>query len=369
MNTTCATLAAPPRTWNLRPVGYGHIGIDIGSHAIQIAQQILCRGQTRSSAQWQLPLAPEHRPDDASGLLAALQYLRSQWPELQTMFRGNRVALTLPMHLMPLRTLEIPTGTDAEMQTMIQEELGDERRERSPFTFACWEAHSAVGGLATMTAVAVDHEISQIVNSQLLACGLECCVLDCLPCVLARAAAGEQQRLGGEAAAAPYAILDFAGRTSQLYFCRDGQPHFCRTLSDCGLLAIHERLQTRLQLSTFESELLLSEVGLSETRTVSAATPTIGPLIAPTIDHLAEEVQRTLSYTSSQYADQFPERLWIFGAGAEIRELAPYLADQLAIEVQVWQPASAAVAMTGHPAVFAAANSLSAAPLEASRCK
>lgn len=368
MNTTCATLAAPPRTWNLRPVGYGHIGIDISSHAIQIAQQVLCHGQTRVSAQWQLPLAPEHRPDDASGLQAAFEHLRSQWPELRSMFRGNRVALTLPMHLMPLRTLEIPTGSAAEMRTMIHEELSDERRGRSPFTFACWEAHSAEGGLATMTAVAVDHEISQLVNSQLLACGLECCVLDCLPCVLSRAAAAEEQRLGGEAAA-PYAILNFAGKTSQLYFCRDGQPRFCRTLSDCGLLAIHERLQKRLHLSTFETELLLSEVGLTETRTVSTTAPTIGPLLAPTIDHLAEELQRTLSYTSSHYADQFPQRLWIFGAGAEIRELAPYLADQLAIPVQVWQPAWEAVATTGHPAVFAAANRLSAAPLEASRCK
>ncbi|QEG43482.1 type IV pilus biogenesis protein PilM [Roseimaritima ulvae] len=369
MQTSPATRPASPRSWNLRPAGYGYIGIDIGFHAIQIAQLAQRHGRPRPTAQWQLPLAPEHRPADADGLRATMQYLRSEWPELRKMFRGNRVALTLPMHLTPLRTLEIPTGTEAEMQTMIREELCDERGTKGPFTFASWEAHRGENDLATITAVAVDNEISQVVYSQLLLCGLECHVLDCRPCVLARALVHRTLGPDGDASSVPCAILDFGGQSSQLYFCRDGQPRFCRTLSDSALLPVHRHLQTRLQLSMLESELLLSEVGLAELHTSGTLAPTIGPLIAPAIDHLAEEVQRTLNYTSSQYADQHPERLWVFGAGAEIRDLAPYLAAQLAIDVELWQPASAATAALGHPAVFATAASLSATPLEGSSCK
>lgn len=367
-----------PRAWNLRPAGYGYIGIEIGSQTIQIAQQIRGSGRSQPSAQWQLSWAGDQNdPDlqgarDLQGLDAALDQLLTQWPRLRSMFRGNRVALTLPPHLLPLRQFEIPAGSPTEMRAMVRDELSDELGFGKPFTFAFWNCKPATGDLAEVTVVAADYEISQRVTERLLECGLECRVLACLPTVLARAvqrasrrASDTFRRASDTLSAEPAAVLHIDDHAAQIVFCQQGRPGFCRSLGDCGLAPLHRLLSQHLQLTAEESQLLLGEVGLGPEPTSPRGRSLLTGLVAPALERLLEEIQRTLGYASAQYPDQFPKRLWITGGGAEVRSLDRFLAPQLSLDVcaaghsGVPTPEPATQPSAGHPALFAAARQLS----------
>jgi len=315
----------------------GLIGIDIGTYAIKIAQLSRRGTAMRASARWVLPLDEACRPTTPRRLAATMEFFRSEWPELKTMFRGHRAAVTLPISCTPLRVLEIPDGTRGEVESMVQSELSDEPALSELFAFDCWEAKPPAGGTTNLTAIAVPHEASRTVANALLCCGLECQRLDALPCTLARSTdAAERALADTPTPPRSLAAIDLGMSTAQLVLCHQGQPGFCRTLPDCGLATLYETLGPRLQLTADECDLLLTGVGAVGTGVPPLVASTIGSLMTPTIETLLYEAQRTLNYVSHQYSARYPTRIWLFGAGARVCNLASVLSERLEMDVRSW---------------------------------
>lgn len=355
------TITSTNRFRRLTATMQGYIGIDIGTHCIRMAQLKKRGSQWQIAGKWALRLPVECRPTTIDGLSAAIDYFLSQWEELGRMFVGHATSVALPMCLTPLRSMEIPNGSRDEMVAMVRDELADEMGSVGNFAFEFWPTKPASGGMATLATVTVPHTTAQTVSTPLLARGLECQTLDAMPFVFSRMT----RMTPGIHPGQPTAVLELGETRSHLFFCRNGEPGFCRLLPDVGMESIHHAFQSRLGLNRRESEFLLARVGVAGSQHSRTANDAMESIVGPAVEQLVYELQRTLTYVTHELSDQYPETIWVVANGARIRHLASVLADRLEIDVRVWsgsQPES-------DDPEFAAACSLSALSWEEPSCE
>ena len=226
---------------------------------------------------------------------------------------------------------------------MVREELADEFANSDAFEFDFWEMDagvpSASDGITQLAALATQQTVIGRLTSGLLAAGVECQVLDGVPCILARASALADP----PAAEEPSLALDLGHCSPQIVVCRGGRPWFCRTLPACGLQTLLQPLRERLKLSDDQCQQLISNVGIRQAapqERVASATRSVFQLISPRLERLATEVKRTLSYISHQFPSQLPRRVDLYGGGALLPGLADYLTTSLGLPVAPWRPHS-----------------------------
>lgn len=361
------TLSKCATRWPLARGGAaGWIGIDVGGHAVKLAQ-LQRRGEHwQFAARW---LYDEAEPVSAEAArqgkyddrLTALRQARH-------LFRGSSAAVAVSPSFTDLRTVEIPRGERHEMYRMIREELSaDETNEVAPPQFDFWEIAPADGNAPSLARVAVLAARPQLLHrvcQQLARASVECRVWDGLPCALARAVA-----LVGSGENEPVLALDLGSTSTLATLVVDGRPRFSRLLRGCGIDALTMPLRKELQLSDTETQHLLRDFGvgsLEDLPAASAVARTTRRLLAGPQQELISEIQRTLGYLGPQQRGPRPQRLWLFGRGALIRGLPELLAARLQLPVAPWKLEDG---VRGHDdALFGVAAALSALAWEADAC-
>src|SRR5688572_20825929 len=101
----------------------GWIGIDVGTHAIKLAQLERYAAGIRIAGRWTL-VDPNHAlatapTSDSTPLADQLSNIKT----LKRLFSGSKCAAVLPTSLVEFRNFEVPAGSHAELQRMAGEEL------------------------------------------------------------------------------------------------------------------------------------------------------------------------------------------------------------------------------------------------------
>jgi len=236
---------------------HGWIGIDIGTRSTKLAQLERVGDKLQLAAHWII--------DDYVGVPLTKDRLQchgglpfqSKLQEARSMFRGRRAAATLPLGMTELRSLELPAGSDDELRNMMHEELLADCADRVELCFDYLPAQapdSAEGDMGSFSAFAAAAGIATSTANSIYRSGLDCEVLDSLPCALARAT----QLCEPLECETPLAALDFGYSSAVLVVAIGGQLLFTRQLRGCGLQMLLKPLQDSLKLSAAEVQQLLS---------------------------------------------------------------------------------------------------------------
>ncbi len=341
----------------------GWIGVDIGTRTVKLAQVERRGGGWRLSGLWTIEHAsdlPLVRSALGEGELSKhTQELR----KIRRLFRGRSTAATLPTSHVDFRALDIPSGPWQETKAILDQELAaDPPGENGDYEFDAWQATS-FGSTTKVLAVAAERCNTVRVASDLLSAGFECSVIDAVPCALARAVtlcdpAAQQETV---------AALDFGHSTALLVVVHQGRPVFCRLLRGCGLQSLMQPLIDKLGITDEECRHLLLRFGIPAETAGSPAARSTYQVMSHGLNHLAEELRRTLSYASQQLRLR-PNRIWMFGGGATIRNSAEFVSQQTQIASLPWRLSKGDGPGNLTEPLFGAAAGLSLLAWEDSKC-
>jgi Tfp pilus assembly PilM family ATPase len=328
----------------------GWIGVDVGTSTIKLAQVERAGGQWRLACSLIVSMGDD--PDSAPSSAGDGSFARPLSAALQESvgFRGRRAALALPLSAMELRTVQLPSGTDDELRTMIDQELslavGDSPADR---LFDFWDTglrrNSEKVAMRDLAVLSISPRSAEHAAEELLALGLKCQVFDGVPFALARAVAMDSAS-GGRA---PVVALDWGFTSVTFVVAVDGQPSFVRSFRDCGVGRVVRSLCNEFGLTVPECGQLLSRYGIPHPETDDWGTGLqrmIYDLTAEPIASLLNELEKTFSYLRRQGPGLMPERILLFGGGSTINNCASLLSSRIGIPMQRWQPAL----LAGEPA-------------------
>lgn len=322
----------------------GWIGIDFGSRTLKLAQAehtatgvriaasaVLQRpqmtGQTREphddGCQWQ-----------GRDILAALS--------LDTGFSGRTVACVLPMHLTEFHVLTVPPAPEAEQRAMIAQELSsifaNDQQERE---FDFWEANADTtpdtSPADNVNVLSVPRQLVSRAVHGLSDAGLHCEVLDGLPFALARAV--DLARSPGQRS--PIGAVHW-GFTSGTFCIVSGRmPQFTRHLRNCGFGSLVARVSQALGLSEEEAVRVLADHGLPGPECQNGTHREIQEAIAEVstqqLNEMAEELNKTIAYVRMKYPAMVPERLCLFGEGANVKHVSMSISRKVGLPSDVWR--------------------------------
>ncbi|MDA1018353.1 MAG: pilus assembly protein PilM [Planctomycetota bacterium] len=343
----------------------GWIGIDVGSAVIKAVQLERTAGGVRIAGSAIIPQNAKSLIGDGGDAVG--QALRSALVR-NSSFRGRDAAFALPMSVTELRSFNLPSADDDELRSMLMQELEGHSEEPTEFDYWRTESSTRTSNAASQVSVlSVDSEPATRAATQLASAGLRCQVLDGLHFAIARAV-----QLAAPDDDAPIAAVDWGSSTGTFILVRNGRPIFTRLLRDCSFTRLVGLGQRQLKTSAEQFESMLRQHGCRHllqltsdengkpTLTTNNEQVAVGQQLMQPLRMLVDELGRTLSYLRMQMSDRFPKRMMLFGAGATIAELAPFLAGQLNFPCDAWSlPRRRADA--GQPdALFGAAAALSA---------
>ena len=331
---------------------HGWIGIDFGTKVAKVAQ--LERAGNRLVTH---QITVERLEND--GQVAGDGERLREALEICGQFRGRTVACTLPMSATDLRAMNVPPGTDAERRAMIAQELEAAYSDGTAREFDFWETEAS--GADSVNVLSVARATVDSVTATLAVAGLECAVLDGLPCTLARAVAMSTNDIAG-----PIAAIDWGYANATVSIVEHGRPQFTRPLRDCGAGAMFTDVAQALGLNEAEAAEVLTRFGLPDPEKPDSDGDEIGEVVADIIggqlQRVVDELTRTFSFLRLQRQALLPKRLLLFGAGATVRNAAAFVAARLETPCDVWRLANyeSAEGQTTGEAVFGPATALSA---------
>lgn len=321
----------------------GWIGIDFGSRTLTIAQAERTDAGVRvaASAAIQRPLMVDQMSQPhADGchwqgrdILAALS--------LDTGFCGRTVACALPMCLTDFHVLTVPPAPEAEQRAMIAQELSSvfihDEQERE---FDFWEANADptpdTSPADNVNVLSVPRHLVARAVRGISDAGLHCEVMDGLPFALARAV--DLVRGPGEAAPVGAVHWGFTSGTFCVVYGR--APRFTRHLRNCGVGSLVARVASALGLSDDEAVQVLADHGLPgpECRqgTQREIQEAVAEVAAQQLNQMAEELTRTIAYVRMKYPAMVPERLCLFGAGANVKHVPFSISQRVGLPSDVW---------------------------------
>jgi Tfp pilus assembly PilM family ATPase len=216
---------------------HGWIGIDFGTKVVKVAQLERAEGVLR----WRRAVIPR---SPAAGPLATGQQLRETL-EVHGGFHGRIAACTLPMSATELRAIAVPPGSETERRAMIAQDLEAAITANGPREFDFWQAGASGPSGGEQDGVQVlsvpSAKVAELTDS-LAAAGLECAVLDGLPCALARAVSLSSAQPGE----GPLAAIDWGHENATLTIVQGGRSQFTRLLRDCGAGALFQEVSRAL---------------------------------------------------------------------------------------------------------------------------
>lgn len=314
----------------------GWIGVDLGSHVVKLAQL-----ERRGSGYALTAAVAIARTQPWSGALLQAP-ARSSQDELTAAlslapFTGRTAACNLTMSACEFseltQSLEEFANPQAALVEILDEmhgplpdgrtadywrgSLGDGRKSRD---------HVLTLATSSMWAKQIARDQSRI--------GLACRRLDGLPTSLARAVSLAR---ASHAAAGPIAAIDWG--YSQATFCvvADGVAQFVRRLPGAELSVLLAALQLHVGVSPEEACGLLTRHGLgSPGEPVNSVQSLLAKSLAPVLEAVLAEVERTFDYLQAYRRGLVPRELMLFGGGATIPHVDALLAESLSVPVSVW---------------------------------
>lgn len=349
-----------------RPKGW--IGVDLGSAAVKLAQV------QRDGPHWRLLRAqvirrtfPNRQDEPAPDPLAWWDEVCRSGPVRQG-FAGRRAACLLPAAKAELRAMHLPAGSQAERRAMIANELealSDSEGVRRVFDF--WETQPPEGSsLENINVISLAEQEAAAVVGILARAGWICRVIDGLPLALGRAVQMVDRTDGN----APVAALDW-GMSSPTFTILCGQrPVFTRHLRDCGFAALPAAVSQSLGLSWDDAEQLLGAHGVCDPAArgdpLSDVQEVLTDITSSLLSQMVSQLNRTLAYPELHRSGLVPSRIWLFGGGATVKNMAALLGARIGLPVRTWGLPGWQSGPNGPPAplpILAPAIALSCLPL------
>ena len=177
-------------------------------------------------------------------------------------FRCRRAAVALSASYTTHRYLDLPYGEDEELRRMVSEEIeADAVSGTSERCFDYWPTLTSPNtnnAMVQLSVIDIDRNHSLTLASNLFNAGLDCRLLDGVPCALARAV----QMFAPQQTETPKVILDIGYSSTVFVAVVHWAPVFTRILRGCGLDAIIQPIQNSLSLTASESLQLVRRMGL-----------------------------------------------------------------------------------------------------------
>jgi Tfp pilus assembly PilM family ATPase len=326
----------------------GWIGVDIGTHAVKLAQVERAGGGLRlRQAMLIARTTPWNNSDAAQAIPAPSTDEILAAMSLGEAFRGRSAACSLPMHLCQVRTLEISPGNEGTRHAAVASALETiARNDQRDREFDFWDIELPGEGrrasrenvcllsIAGAWTVQAAGDVSRA--------GLSCEVLDGIPLALARAVEMSPLARSGEMIAA----VDWGFTSATLCVVFQGRPLYVRSLPGCGLRNIVEPICAALSVSADEAQVLLRKHGLpagsDQPQRGDELSNVLADVAAKPLAGFVDEINRTLSYLCNQRPQIEPQRICLFGGGATIRHVDRWLAVKMKLGVHVWEMPQAA---------------------------
>lgn len=318
----------------------GWLGVDIGTGAIKLAQVERIENRWRAINRLVIPTGEDSAIDKAGLQDGVLARLVGRELTGSQRFEKRRSACLLPMSVVDYRCLQMPSASETELLQMVTQELEDndspasDRRVNDIWASAVREQEPE--GMQEVAVLSVDETIAASVVHDLGKSGLQCETIDGLPFALARAA----KMAGTEGDSAARAVVDWGYESATLVIARDGYPWFTRVLRCDGMRRMIACLADGIELDKSNCRQLLGLYGVrasSGDKPSSELRVTVDQLVLPEVQHLADEIRKTLAYVAQQHPGQQPERILLTGGGATIRNVAEVLGQLVRLRVDVWQ--------------------------------
>jgi type IV pilus assembly protein PilM len=146
-----------------------------------------------------------------------------------------------------------------------------------------------------------------------------------------------------------WTLLDIGNQASHLVFFRGADLQLAREIGTGGR-AITEAMTTavmvqgrRVQLNPDQAEQFKREHGIpsrdeAERQAEGIPLGQIGPMIRPPLDRLLVEIQRSFAYHQEHVGGPPASRVVLSGGTARLRNLVPFLAQRLGVEVEILDP-------------------------------
>jgi Tfp pilus assembly PilM family ATPase len=316
----------------------GWLGVDIGTHAVKIAQV------RRRSAGFELSAATiVARTDSWCGERLQGEQPAASADEIRAglsageSFVGRQSACALSMAVTEYQHLQSPAATEKEQLRAVSQHVG-QGGSRGEFDF--WalpgEAAGQRGPDPGLQIVSLPPGWPQQVVRDHAAAGLRCRVLDALPMVIARAV----QMSDAAAGRGVVAAVDWGVSTITLCMVHDGRPALVRSFREGCLGDLVEAIRRALPVSAAEAHKLLVEVGLPGPNGDDAQDP-VAALVAeaarPALDQFQQELQKTFAFWENSQRQVSPHVIQLLGGGATIRHIEPHLEAKLKLPVTVWR--------------------------------
>lgn len=313
------------------------VGIDIGSRAMKFVQLQKSKSMWKIANRWTINYPGIATWSKGEILAGALDEIKPQLSLLHDLFRGHRAVVAMSMSSVDLCNFQLPESGVDELRMIVREELCNELNEVSEnLQFDFWQSPDHVTdnpGNIRLTAVAAEKQFTVKIVNDLNEVGWETQLVDVIPCAIARAVQIVDDDL------TPVAAIDF-GYTSPIFtVSKSGEVIFTRRLTNCGLRNFLEPIQQEFNTTMDESQMLLSKYGIAiseNSKGMCLARSPINTTLATPLEHLADELERTIGYYSRIYPKLVPKRCWMFGGGAMVKNLSRYLENRLRMPMRTW---------------------------------
>ena len=332
---------------------YGWTGVEIGCHAIHMAQVRRIDHAWQLAAVWSVE-HPTHysmkSTEGASdgdetfgwltsesicdkGLAPTLEYLRS----LNALFKGNNCAATLNDGMIDYREMELPQCDPSESLAMVHSEIALESEcEMEELIAGCWQLPNNRPRATTTSlgAASVKRSTALLIANDLLAAGFECRTLDAVPCAMARATAMviDDQQVATLA-------VDLGYKQSTITLVQNGQPILSRGIRNLGLLPLVEQIATSFEITLSDSQTLLFQATAGRSAPTDGLDQFTNPLqqvLNQYMHLLAMEIDKTIEYANRAYRTITPSQLLLMGDGCRIPSVQQELASRVGLLTKSW---------------------------------
>lgn len=360
----------------------GWIGVDVGTHAVKLAQAVRTSAGLRVHRAAVIQRTSDWSSDDALGRDQPCSSRAEIRAALEAGgFSGRDAVCVPPMNVCELRGLNVPPGTEHERRTIIGDELGEEWAERrSQMEFDFWELESGRADKGTdvfnVNVLATSRPWVLQLGRDCQQAGLNCWAVDGLPLALSRAVGLVDSQAGGRRVLA----VDWGYSNATLCIVGGNRPLYARRIHDCGFGKVLDSVMKVFGVTLDEAQHLVDTQGITAPETppqpsASAGNEPVAPVdkrtqaamtdaAEGTIEELARQIGRTLKFMDAQRRHLHPTAIWLMGGGASMCNVGPYLARALDMPVNIWKMSAEAedipCASGQRSAVFGNAVALSA---------
>ncbi len=130
--------------------------------------------------------------------------------------------------------------------------------------------------------------------------------------------------------AAPQLMLDVGRRATDLVVLLNGTPHLTRSIPT-GVEAVVRAASQNLNIDEKQAEQFIFKFGMSKDKLEGQVYKAIGG----TIDLLTNEIEKSIKFFQTRYADTKIERIVVTGGASVMPEFPLYLANKFGINVEI----------------------------------